>query len=350
MTDKSIQNIFKLIGVTAYVTSMGITLTSCERMFEELEPCPHGMELRFVYDYNMEWANAFPAQVDCLTLYVYDSDDRYVTTRVVTGSELADEDYRMTLELAPGTYRLVAYGGLACDDATFSVVDLPRQGTGYSDLRVAMDLSVTGAAEPSQRRLHDLFYGELTLASADNYSSGTVRMMKDTNNIRVVLQQEAGGEVNPDDFEFSITDNNSMFACDNTLVTDGVEEVVYRPWSTGQARTGVSIVGNNVTPLDVTVAYAELSTSRIVSGNAPRLIVSRRSDGGTVVDFPLITYLSLLMSDRYSKPPYNITDSQEYLDRESDYSVVFFLRPDNTWLDTRLVINDWVVRINNTEF
>lgn len=81
-----------------------VALSSCERIFEDLAPCPHGVSLRFVYDYNMEYANAFPAQVDCLTLYIYDDEDNYVDTRIVTGTELQDENYRMTLDLEEGDY------------------------------------------------------------------------------------------------------------------------------------------------------------------------------------------------------------------------------------------------------
>ena len=37
-------------------------------------------------------------------LYIYDDKDNYVDTRIVTGTELQDEDYRMTLDLEKGNY------------------------------------------------------------------------------------------------------------------------------------------------------------------------------------------------------------------------------------------------------
>ena len=39
---------------------------------------------------------------------------------------------------------------------------------------------------------------------------------------------------------------------------------------------------------------------------------------------------------------------QEYLDRESLWSMVFLLN-DNTWQDISIIINDWTVRNNNVE-
>ena len=79
---------------------MSVSLSSCEKIYDDLEACPHGVSLRFVYDYNMAYANAFSRKVDCLTLYVYDNEDNYVATHVVTAdSLLQDEGWRMQLEL-----------------------------------------------------------------------------------------------------------------------------------------------------------------------------------------------------------------------------------------------------------
>ena len=59
-------------------------LSSCGAIKDDLPPCPEGVTLRFVFDYNMEFANAFPSQVDCLTLLVYDNEGKYVTSRTET--------------------------------------------------------------------------------------------------------------------------------------------------------------------------------------------------------------------------------------------------------------------------
>lgn len=342
--------IAKFIGAALFVAPMNLAISSCERIYEDIEPCPHGVSLRFVYDYNMEYANAFHRSVDCLTLYIYDEWGNYVGAETVAGEQLRDEAYRMRLELEEGSYHFVAYGGLACEEKTFSVVTEPHAGSKDTELQVELDRTCLDALVPQDRRLHDMFWGELTLATADLYRDGTIAMMKNTNNIRVVLQQEYGETIDVDDFTFRITDNNSLFDYCNDLITEGVAPVTYTPWVTGQAHTGVSIVGDHVVEDEVSVVYAELSISRMMTNNDPHIHIARRSDGETVVDFPLLTYLTLLRSDRYEQPPYNMIDDQEYLDRESDYVLFFFLRPDQSWLDTKIVINDWVVRINNAEW
>ena len=328
--------ISQFAGMVLSAVLATVALSSCERIFEDLDPCPHGVSLRFVYDYNME----FPRQVDCLTLYIYDDKDNYVDTRIVTGTELQDEDYRMTLDLEKGNYHFVAYGGLACDKSSFSLLQAPAAGGKWTDLRTAMDADCLTV--PERRNLHDMFWGQLTLATADLYSEGTVKMMKNTNSIRIVLQHVDGTPVKADDFDFEIIDDNTFFSYDNDLLPDG--DVTYIPWAKGQAQTGVSIVGpDQVVPQPVEVAYAELCTSRLMTKNSPRLLVKRHEDGGTVIDFPLNNYLLLMRSDRYSK-----MGDQEYLDRESRWTLYFFLQA-GIWLQTRIVVNDWVVRINDIE-
>ncbi len=327
--------ILRAIGTALCAVLAAAGPVSCERIYEDLDPCPVGVSLRFVYDYNMEFANAFPRKVDCLTLFVYDAAGNYVETRTVTGPELQDESYRMVLDLPAGDYRFAAYGGMACDRSSFSFATLPAPGTHRDELRAAMDADCL--VDPARKNLHGMYWGELALASGDLYREGTVYMMKNTNNIRLVLQQINGRPVDDKDFEFAITDDNTLFGPDNDLLANG--EVTYTPWAQGQASTGETDDGE-----EVKVAWAELSTSRLMTKNAPRLTIRRKADGETIVDIPLNNYLLLLKSELYAE-----MGAQEFLDRESEWSMVFFLDNDNYWLRTYIKINDWTVRINNSE-
>ena len=44
---------------------------------------------------------------------------------------------------------------------------------------------------------------------------------------------------------------------------------------------------------------------------------------------------------------YASIDSQEFLDRESEWSMIFFLSSNLAWIKTYININDWTVRIND---
>ena len=341
MSDGKRNKVLRFIGAALGAALMGTAMPSCERIYDDLAPCPHGVSLRFVYDYNMEYANAFPSKVDCLTLLIYDDKGDYVDTRIVTGPELADEAYRMRLDLAEGEYRFAAYGGMACERSSFSLTAVPAAGSKHDDLCAALDADCL--TDPARKNLHAMYWGELKLAAGENYRQGTVEMKKNTNNIRLVLQQLSGRPVDAGQFEFEIRDDNTLLGHDNAPVANG--ETTYTPWTKGQTSTGLLTDGT-----EVIAAYAELSTSRLVTGNAPRLIVRRKDGDGTkagdatIVDIPLNNYLLRLRSDLYAE-----MEDQEFLDRESEWEMVFFLDASLNWAQTHLKINDWEVRINDIE-
>ena len=100
-------------------------------------------------------------------------------------------------------------------------------------------------------------------------------------------------------------------------------------------------MGNNK---EVIMAYAEFSTSRLMLKNSPKLVIRRKADGGEVVNIPLNNYLLAFRSEFHRD-----MDKQEFLDRESEWSMLFFLDADHVWLKTEIKINDWVVRVNEIQ-
>lgn len=337
MNTSIIHGYFKRLYITVFALLAITASTSCGTLHEDLEPCPQGFRIRFIYDYNMEFANAFYSQVDCLTVLFYDESGKYVQTETVTTSVLADENWRMVVDLKPGKYHILAYGGLADDKASFSFVTDPAV-TAYHDIEVQMNPDVM--TSPVGTELHHLFYGRLDSEVEKNstdYREITVPMMKDTNNLRILLQQVSGEPVDNADYDFIITDNNTLFAWDNDLIP--VPTYTYWPWARGNASPGELPDGS-----DASVAWAELSFSRLVTGASPRLLITNKEKGTTVVDLPLNNYLLLLKSQAYAS-----MGDQEFLDRESRWTMIFFLDEKNHWISTTITVKDWTVRINNAE-
>lgn len=342
--------IFKPYGVKGLLRSVmaaaaAITapamLTSCDAVIDDALPeCREGLEVRFIYDYNMEWANAFPSQSHCLTLYVYDKEGRWVKTQRETGEPLKDENYRMHVDLEPGEYTLMAYSGLDCADASFSFTSDPET-TLLPDLDLHLRASLLEGTEG--HRLHTLLWGrvEATVPEGETleYTTVTVPMMKDTNNIRVMLCNLSGEPLGEDDFTVAVSDDNTLLSsATNDVIPAG--EVTYHPWTTGTASAGVLPDG-----AESVVAFSELSTSRLIAGHDARLVVTRTRDDRRIIDVPLINFLLLLKSQEFER-----LGSQEFLDRESRWALTFFLQGDGSWMNVYIRINDWIVRINNTEF
>ena len=339
MEIRSFSDSIKKTLSAALIAGTALAFSSCDRIHEDLQPCPQGVRLRFVYDYNMEFANAFPSQVDCLTLFVYDSEGNYVTTRSnIPQSDLSDENWRMTVDLAPGSYSVIAYGGMDCNQSSFSFTSSPSE---IKMDQLEVKLNSNCLTQPVGTCLHPLFYGrqEVVVEQSDlDYREYTVAMMKDTNNLRIMLQQSDGTTIDEADFDFKVVDDNTLMAWNNDVIPTA--KVEYCPWVRGNSSPGELPDDKGA----ATVAWAELSFPRLVTTNSPRLVITRKADGQDVINIPLNNYLLLMKSEIYESMP-----AQEFLDRESRWKMLFFLR-NGYWLDTVIEINDWVVRINNTEF
>ena len=328
-------------------------LLSCGLVMEDLAECPSPVtELRFVYEYNMERANAFHNQVDCLSAMFFDSDGTLVAVeKEIDRSLLADENYRMRPELPDGTYHVVVYGGMECENASFSHARNMIVGSSkLSDLRVQLYPSCL--TDSDRHRLHNHYYGaaDFTVVSGkDTYV--TVEMMRNTNSVQVALQNENGGVIDHNDFIFEIIDDNNDFNHENNLLTTG--EITYKPWITENRSTGtVSKAGGDDD--EWYAALARFTTSRLVIANpqtkptAATLRIRRSDSGETVFRIPLVNYMLMFKHDNSDAGLEDMGD-QEYLDRENTWNFVFFLK-DGLWVDGHIIINDWEVRMNNTDF
>lgn len=337
---RSMRRTFRLVA-SLMAMMMVTALASCNAVIDDALPeCKDGLELRFIYDYNLEFADAFPSQVDCLTVLVYTEDGRYVGTYTESGEPLKSEDYRMHIDLQPGKYNIVAWGGMQCDDASFSFTAPPAQ-TAMEALQVKMNSGLL--TSPNGPHLHNLFYGkiqaEIERSSNLEYTCYTLPMMKDTNNIRIVLENLNGKSLSDDDFEVTITDDNTLLAWNNDVVSAGM--VTYWPWVTGTVEAG------QIGGLPVEDAYAELTTSRLLFTHRSTAILKiRNSKTQTdILDRPLIPFLLLLKSRDF-----DYMEPQEFLDRCSRWNLTFFLQGNGTWMDVYIKIDDWKVRLDDIDF
>lgn len=337
MKPVSFSEITKKIMALAVILAATFLFSSCDRLHEDLQPCQQGLRLRFVYDYNMEYANAFPSQVDCLTLLIYDKGGNYIRSVEAGRPQTADEDWRMTLDLPAGEYNLLAYGGMDCGDSSFLFSPAPNTAL-MQNLEVYLPSELI--TSPLGTDLHPLFYGQLQVSVPENtpgseYTDATVYMMKDTNDIRVLLANESGLPTDVNDFVFSITDNNTRFNYENDIIS--TDNVVYSPWAEGNSEAGILPDGSKSI-----VSWAEFSVSRLMADSKATLDVVYKDNGKKVLSIPLVNILLLLKSERYAN-----MQAQEFLDRQSRWNLTFFLTNDGRWAGVQIIINDWIVRIND---
>jgi hypothetical protein len=335
-----------LIGLTAP------WLTACGMLEEDdVEACAARYHLQFIDDKNLSFADAFDHEVEDLTLYVYGPDGTLVTTLSEEGDALhpATASYAMDLsQLPPGDYHLVAWGGLL-GDASFSVPEL-TEGAPLEQLTCSLHrVSRANSRSVSDTDLTALFHGmtDITIPDTDTPGDHYFRMQltRNTKNVTVVLQQLGAGSLSTEDYEFFITANNGHLNHDNTLLYDQ-QPFSYEAWETRVVDSGEDTFQSTETEVETSTAalVARMTTSRFVLSDnkgetRPMLSVLNRHTGATVLSVPLIDY-ALMVRSHYA----DITDDQDYLDRQHDYNITFFLR-DGVWLSSEVIINSWRISL-----
>ncbi len=318
--------------------SVLFVMTACDGIYEDEGDCSVHYHVKFRYDMNMKFADAFAHEVNSVTLYVLDEQNNVVWQGSEQGEALAQEGYAMEVDVAPGSYSLLAWCGLAGGNS-FAVPVSSRKEDLICSLKREHKLDGTAYVKEDLNRLYHGYLEKQTFSSEEGTHTFVVPLVKNTNNIRVVLQHLSGEPVDKDKFTFSITDENGMMNWDNKPLSD--EPVTYYAWHTDSGTAGIDDVDSR-TVSSFSAAIAELTTARLVKEKAPRLKVTN-DKGETVFSIPLIDY-ALLVKGEYNRR----MDDQEYLDRQDEYNMVFFLDEGDRWMDAYIYINSWKVVLQET--
>lgn len=300
-----------------------LLLQSCTK--EDRIPCKSELLLRFRYTLNNQNVNLFGTQVKRITVYVFDSNGKYVDSFTDSGSQLTN-DYVMHIPLAVGKYNIVVYGG---DFTTYSAGELSnlnvlnqtlRKGvTDINDFRTELkNISGTDNFLYPASVPDDLYSGMAANVAAvyDNHTITDVDLIKNTKKITVKIS----GTSNIDaPLEVYIIAQNGRYGYDNNIDAGG-GTFKYSPV-------------NTLTQPDFT--QAELKILRLMLGQSPMLVVRNSFTHEIIYNENMIS--QILSTKKYI--------SQEDLDRENEF--VFEIKIDSKGSDVGIsvFINGW--KINN---
>lgn len=356
----------KAVGLKAVVAAAALLVTtSCDSViYDYEEDCSGLLLLKFRYDLNLKWANAFPAEVKSVHLYVFDQSKTLCREYVLNAnnSNLADEEYALELnDYAAGKYHLLAWCGLNNEGVTEQSFTVPQATLGVTrveDLTCWMERkSDSRDAAYRDTNLNFLFHGELDIDVPAAVAKGekriyTMYLTKDTNHFRIVLQHLSAEDLDPEDFDFEIVDHNGYMASDNSLLED--DRIHYRTWNKMSGVAGV-IRGNEV--VDVNIVIADITVPRTMATHCKNsdpeknmtLTITNKKNGEVIAKIPVLDY-ALLENDLYYGPVYGrYMDAQEFLDRQDEYMLTFFIDEDYHWWDAEILIHSWRVVLNDID-
>lgn len=405
------------------VFSFGLVLlslvsNSCSMMTEDMDYCPNGLYVRFVYDYNTQRADMFKDHVGHVKLMVFDEQGIKVAEKSESneGTYCPLSEYGYTIhfdpsELPDGKYRLQAIAmqkdwdsALNCPGAKYRRND----ASSHDELCISLDhdsryIDNTNQFAVSNEAPLDTLWHTLKVIPHDpkdgidvpsidrtskpysiyplsdqyvnvkhDYATyATVCLIRDTKHLNITLRElDDPLSVSADKYEVKLMDNNAHINHENTVLTsDSLRYTPYASWTTRFLDDGSmeietvhnGTVGNYhedsrvIEQQDVNVvqrtAHYNLMFNRLMYNGADNddnaiLQITNKETGNVVAQ---INLPSILSQGRMAYEIFNY-GHQEYLDREYDYHLDFFLKGDK-WLYCDIVINvlSWSKRVQHIE-
>lgn len=338
--------------LTALATVITFAFASCDNaIYDDEGDCEVTHIIRFRYELNLKWADAFPSEVNSVNLYVFDSNGIFVKEYLGRGEDLSSPDYYITLDLPTGDYKFVAWCGLANDGKEMESFTVPQPVEGITtieELICALNTKHTAARadspEYSDEMLHFLYHGYLEESIIDNHDGKDyehiIYLTKDTNHVRIILQEITGDDMDKDDYEITIEDANGFMEYNNELRNSNV--ITYKPWWQDSDELGIGKGESNGGIQYVRGVYADLTLGRMMAAHKDDMIltIKNRKTQEIIVKVPILQYA--LLSKRYYEEAYGhqMPDDQEFLDREDEYVLTFFL-VNSKWLDSTIMIHSW---------
>lgn len=341
--------------VAAMVAAMG--LGSCSMINDDSDCVDSYNIFEFHYDRNLKFADAFTSEVKSVTLLGFDETGTLVHMQRARQSEMGSEGNSLEVRMKPGEYDFLVWAGDY--DTHFNIPAAEIGKSKLADFTCLLRTEDSHADSPEapadhghsslelENLYHALVHLNLDYASPTAPARKHVYLTKNTNSIRVMLQQQnATSTLSANDFIIEITDRNAHLNHDNSLNADaGKGHVMYHPWHLDEGTTDYIAPDRSASTRaeqHLNVVLAEFTTSRLHTDAETRLNVRKRDGGDLLFSIPLQEYALMVRSEKFSD-----MDSQEFLDRQDEYSLTFILDENQRWIAVTININGWRMVKNN---
>lgn len=339
------KNIARRVAMILSVALMPI-LTSCDSFIYEYEgDCDPHYKVRFRFDWNLHFADAFPNEVNAVSLYIIDTESgKIVWQKDESGEALKADGYMMDIDgLKPGNYKLIAW----CGEGVGPHFSVPR-----AEHHTELTCTLSREHEENhpggvvRNNLNRLYYGHIEsqeFPDEEGVHIVTMSLLKNTNEVNVVLQHMSGDPVNKDDYTFTVTGPNGTMDWDNSLKDD--ETITYYAHTINNGTAGIDVPEDSRAPINhMSACVASHTVSRLTTGQKDDVMVTVYNKmHEPILSIPLIQYALLV------KGSYSGMDDQEYLDRQDKFDLVFFLDEKDKWISAYIYINSWKLVLQEHE-
>lgn len=334
--------IFGVLVAALWIVSL---CTSCIR--EDRDDCPgdsDGIRIHFRYTYNMTESNAFGNEADKVAVWVFGENGKLVTFQEEEGEHIVNGFSLALPSLPVGKYTFVAWAKSLDEEGELAQFAFPKLVAGESVLNDLTAYLNRNEDNVCCTRLNGLLSGTM---KAEVKGSGeeefTINMLKCTNTLRVILMPvHSEQQLKLEDYSFVIDGKNGWLDYKADPYRNG--DITYKPYYQEELKApDAEVLADNGEGETIDNAVvAELNTSRFMYEQAPRFRIVNNRTGKNVLDINLTWFLSLQAVGEHREEWSN----QEYLDRQDTYAITFFIDGD-TFLQSRIIVNGWVVSLED---
>lgn len=306
------------------ILALLFVLQSCIK--EDLPICESELLVQFKYTLNDQYTNLFYPEVQQVTVYIFDSNGKYVDTFSQKGSMLTN-DYVMHIPMPEGKYSIVAYGG---NFTTYSAGELNKETstieptlrkgvTSINDFRAELkNKSGEGNFLYPVSMPDDLYAGlaKVAISAPSNQNITEIDLIKDTKKIKVKI---IGTDPVAKPLNIYITALNGRYQHDNNIdLNHGLFK--YLP------------INSSVSP---NLMEVDMKIMRLMLGGSPMLIITDKTTQDVVFSKNIIDLI--LLTDKYK--------TQEDFDREDEFVFEITVGSYENNIIISVSINGW--KINN---
>ena len=359
---------------TLAMMATALLMSSCAQMDTDLAECPSGLDVTFKYDYNIQRADMFKDHVGGISLYAFDENNKLVlhkdTANTTLTAPLQQNDFTWHIaesELPVGRYRIAAIAyqkdyneALATPGAKLRQAELNR-GDDITKLQVTLDREATDATTATawvdnKNCPLDTLWATRNLTGDNDWvtiapqkvSQHQILLLRDTKQVNISLRQTVDPtDMNDADYDVKVYDTNGRLLYNNEPdATD--TRLCYTPYAQWTTTLGTRANDNEANLMHT--AHYELMTNRLIAHNDntadARLIITNKRTGTEVAN---VNLPALLADGRMAYERYNYS-AQEYLDREYQFSLDFFLSGDKwQYINVSIAALSWAYRVQNVE-
>ncbi len=320
---------------------LSLFMTSC--IIEEHPQTPAyspDYRVRLSYTHNMAYEER-ASQIEAAEVYAFDADGKLAAVSTADRQTLIDNDWTLPLNVERfKDYELIVWGGLVSESPF--LLDGTRAVTTKEDLTCRLrTVTDEDANDVSSKKFPGLFHGTTSVSYMveDGVEERTVPMVKNTNDIHVLIQKDTGKPVEEGYYVVELTDANGVMDHQNNV---SGSNILYRHHTYTAGDFQVPDGYGNKEESTAPSGKWEFSVARLMENSDARMEIRLGDSNITLVDEKLIDLIELIKPD-------NIT-LQEFLDRQDTYYLTYSLREDEDWLHLAVFLNDWLIIRNDIEW